>query len=43
MKGKTYYNLLFCYQSHLSLPKLYNLRRFTEKLNCIMVFRYKYY
>lgn len=43
MKGKAYYNLRFSYEFHMSLHKLYNLERFSEKLNCTVIFKYKHH
>ena len=42
MKGKTYSNLRFSYEFYMNLHKLCNPGRFSERLNCTMMFKYKY-
>ena len=43
MKGKTYPNLQFSYEFCVNLHKLCNSGRFSERLNCTIMFKYKYY
>ena len=43
MKGKTYSNLKFSYEFYVNLHKLCNPGRFSEKLDCTIMFKYKYY